>query len=118
MSLLGLISVWVTWAALVRLLDMQYREPVCVMALVVSGLIILLCVYARKLYEFSEYGKDSKLELMSNILLSESPTNSQSTYQPSSAVLPGIIAMPEFEDNSILGDSIYHAVQFQNRQVK
>ena len=25
-------------------------------------------------------------------------------------------AMPEFEDNSILGEDIYHAVQFEGRQ--
>ena len=51
------------------------------MALVVSALIVLLCLYARKMYEFSELGRaDTKLELMSNILLSESPTNSQPSY--------------------------------------
>ena len=70
-----------------------YRDPVCVMALVVSALIVLLCLYARKLYEFTEFGKaDTKLELMSNILLSDSPTNSQSgsrTYGTN--ILPGII---------------------------
>ena len=63
------------------------------MALVVSALIVLLCLYARKLYEFTEFGKaDNKLELMSNILLSDSPTNSQSgsrTYGTN--ILPGII---------------------------
>ena len=26
------------------------------------------------------------------------------------------LAMPEFEDNSILGEDIYHAVQFDGRQ--
>ena len=108
------------------------------MALVVSALIVLLCIYARKLYEFTEFGKaDTKLELMSNILLSDSPTNSQSgsrTYGTN--ILPGIIgrssltklkhnkfilfsklAMPEFEDNSILGDSIYQHINFDGRDI-
>ena len=65
------------------------------MALVVSALIVLLCLYARKLYEFTEFGKaDTKLELMSNIMLSDSPTDSQSgsrTYGSSMSILPGII---------------------------
>jgi len=122
LSLLGLISVWVTWGALTRILDVRFREPVTVMGLVVSGILLLLCVYARKLYEFSEFGKvDTKLELMSNILLSESPTSQPSTdtgrSYSNNAVLPGIIAMPEFEDNSILGESIYHAVEFQGRDM-
>ena len=92
-SVIALVTVWATWLALVRLLEYKYRDPVCVMALVVSALIVLLCLYARKLYEFTEFGKaDTKLELMSNILLSDSPTNSQSgsrTYGTN--ILPGII---------------------------
>jgi len=117
-SVIALVTVWATWLALVRLLEFKYRDPVCVMALVVSALIVLLCLYARKLYEFTEFGKaDNKLELMSNILLSDSPTNSQSgsrTYGTN--ILPGIIAMPEFEDNSILGDSIYQHINFEGRE--
>ena len=65
------------------------------MALVVSALLVLLCLYARKLYEFTEFGKaDTKLELMSNIMLSDSPTDSQSGsrhYGSSMSILPGII---------------------------
>ena len=37
--------------------------------------------FPRKLYEFTEFGRvDTKLELMSNILLSESPSCSQPSY--------------------------------------
>ena len=65
------------------------------MALVVSALLVLLCLYARKLYEFTEFGKaDTKLELMSNIMLSDSPTDSNSGsrhYGSSMSILPGII---------------------------
>jgi len=66
------------------------------------------------LYEFTEFGKaDTKLELMSNILLSESPTNSQPSYGTN--ILPHTIAMPEFEDNSILGESLYQHVNNSGR---
>ena len=62
------------------------------MALVVSALVILLCIYARKLYEYSEFGKaDNKLELMSNILLSESPTNSQFSTDQRANIYPNIL---------------------------
>ena len=60
-----------------------------------SSLLAALCLYARKLYEFTEFGKaDTKLELMSNIMLSDSPSDSQSgsrTYGSSMSILPGII---------------------------
>lgn len=46
-SVIALVTVWAAWLALVRLLDHRYRDPVCVMALVVSALIVLLCIYAR-----------------------------------------------------------------------
>ena len=129
-------AVWSSWLVLINLLEPRYRDPVCVMALTVSALTVLLSLYARKLYEFTEFGRaDTKLELMSNIMLSDSPTDSQSgsriysQHQQGSAysaqhhggtygsnILPGIIAMPEFEDNSILGDSVYQHLQFQERE--
>ena len=108
------------------------------MALVVSALLVLLCLYARKLYEFTEFGKaDTKLELMSNIMLSDSPTDSNSGsrhYGSSMSILPGIIgefnaanlttfdfhvahfvAMPE-EDNSILGESVYQHLRYSEER--
>ena len=70
----------------------------CVMALVVSALLVMVCLYARKLYEYTEFGKaDTKLELMSNIMLSDSPTDSQGSgsrhghYGSAMSILPGII---------------------------
>ena len=93
--LISLTTIWVSWLVVRRLLQDKFKDPVCVMALVVSALIVLLCLYARKLYEFTEFGKaDTKLELMSNIMLSDSPTDSQSgsrTYGSSMSILPGII---------------------------
>ena len=66
------------------------------MALVVSALFVMVCLYARKLYEFTEFGKaDTKLELMSNIMLSDSPSDSQASgsrhYGSAMSILPGII---------------------------
>ena len=93
--LISLTTIWVSWLVVTRLLQDKFKDPVCVMALVVSALIVLLCLYARKLYEFTEFGKaDTKLELMSNIMLSDSPSDSQSgsrTYGSSMSILPGII---------------------------
>ena len=93
--LISLTTIWVSWLVVTRLLQDKFKDPVCVMALVVSALIVLLCLYARKLYEFTEFGKaDTKLELMSNIMLSDSPTDSQSgsrTYGSCMSILPGII---------------------------
>ena len=78
----------------------DFRDPVCVLALVISSLLVLLCLYARKLYEFTEFGKaDTKLELMSNIMLSDSPTDSQSGsrhFGSSMSILPGIIGLFTF----------------------
>ena len=85
----------VSWLVTRTLLEARFQEPVVVMALVVSALLAALCLYARKLYEFTEFGKaDTKLELMSNIMLSDSTTDSQSgsrTYGSSMSILPGII---------------------------
>ena len=72
------------------------------MALVVSALLVLLCLYARKLYEFTEFGKaDTKLELMSNIMLSDSPSTDSNPgsrhYGSSMSILPGIIGKPQGE---------------------
>ena len=93
--LISLTTIWVSWLVVIRLLDPKFQDPVCVMALVVSALLVLLCLYARKLYEFTEFGKaDTKLELMSNIMLSDSPTDSQAGsrhYGSSMSILPGII---------------------------
>ena len=93
--LISLSTIWVSWLVLTRLLEDKFQDPVCVMALVVSAILVLLCLYARKLYEFTEFGKaDTKLELMSNIMLSASPTDSQAgsrTFGSSMSILPGII---------------------------
>ena len=60
----------VSWLVTRTLLEARFQEPVVVMALVVSALLAALCLYARKLYEFTEFGRaDTKLELMSNIML-------------------------------------------------
>ena len=60
----------VSWLVTRTLLEPRFQEPVVVMALVVSALLAALCLYARKLYEFTEFGRaDTKLELMSNIML-------------------------------------------------
>merc|ERR1712018_23610 len=51
-------------------------------------------------------------------MLSDSPTDSQAgsrTYGSSMSILPGIIAMPE-EDNSILGDSVYQHLRYEQRE--
>ena len=80
---------------------------------------------------------DTKLVLMSNILLSDSPTSSNPGsrhYGSSMSILPGIIgrlltlqfqllhvtlqnfaAMPE-EDNSILGESVYQHLRYEQRE--
>jgi len=117
--LISLTSIWVSWLVVIRLLDTKFKDPVTVMALVVSALLVLLCLYARKLYEFTEFGKaDTKLELMSNIMLSDSPTDSNSGsrhYGSSMSILPGIIAMPE-EDNSILGESVYQHLRYSEER--
>ena len=98
--LICLSTIWVSWLVLTRLLEDKYQDPVCVMALVVSAILVLLCLYARKLYEFTEFGKaDTKLELMSNIMLSDSPTDSQAgsrTFGSSMSILPGIIGEDTF----------------------
>jgi len=117
--LISLTTIWVSWLVVIRLLDQKFKDPVCVLALVISSLLVLLCLYARKLYEFTEFGKaDTKLELMSNIMLSDSPTDSQSGsrhFGSSMSILPGIIAMPE-EDNSILGESVYQHLRYEQRE--
>ena len=68
------------------------------MALIASALLVMVCLYSRKLYEYTEFGKaDTKLELMSNIMLSDSPTDSQASgsrhghYGSAMSILPGII---------------------------
>ena len=85
----------VSWLVTRTLLEPRFQEPVAVMALVVSALLAALCLYARKLYEFTEFGRaDTKLELMSNIMLSDSPTSSNPGsrhYGSSMSILPGII---------------------------
>ena len=45
--LISLTTIWVSWLVVIRLLDPKFQDPVCVMALVVSALIVLLCIYAR-----------------------------------------------------------------------
>ena len=76
----------VSWLVTRTLLEARFQEPVVVMALVVSALLAALCLYARKLYEFTEFGRaDTKLELMSNIMLRSVQYSKYSKIQYSTA---------------------------------